>query len=188
MIELKNVNFSYSGEPVLRNFSLSVGRGECVCLWGPSGCGKTTVFRIIAGLETAESGRVIAPSKLSVVFQEDRLLPFMSLKKNIMLPLEKSDSDRVSALLVEAGLGEFETMSARDLSGGMSRRAAIVRAVAFCGDALILDEPFNGIDGDNKQKIVAMLHREVLDRGIPIIMATHVAEDAELLGAKIIKM
>ncbi len=188
MIELKNISFSYGEQEVLKDFSLKVEKGECVLLSGPSGCGKSTVFKLICGLLTPDSGQIIVPKKLSVVFQEDRLLTYLSLKSNVMLPVKKDKEPYVLSLLSEIGLGDAYTKKVRDLSGGMSRRAAIVRAVAFSGDVFILDEPFNGIDKENKQKLALMLKREVLDKGIPILLASHVKEDAELLGARTVKM
>ena len=76
-IELKNINFAYNENKILENFNLAIGEGECVCLVGRSGCGKTTVSRLVLGLEDAFEGTVLAPEKISCVFQEDRLLPIL---------------------------------------------------------------------------------------------------------------
>ena len=89
MLELKNVNFSYGEREILHDFNLKVENGQCVCLKGHSGCGKTTVLRLLLGLENATTGQIIKPKNPSVVFQEDRLVPSLSLKKNILLPLPK---------------------------------------------------------------------------------------------------
>lgn len=184
MTELRNVGFSYGGRPILTNFNLRVPDGSCVCLSGPSGCGKTTVLKLVLGLLTPEAGEIISPKRPSVVFQEDRLLNGFSLKKNILLPLSKEHHNYALELLQEAGLGDELSKKVGNLSGGMKRRAAIVRAVAFGGDMLILDEPFNGIDPDNKAKMADMIKREFLSKGKSVLMVSHIEADAELLNAE----
>lgn len=188
MIELKNVDFAYGDRQILTDFSLTVADGECVCLRSPSGGGKTTVFRLIAGLEQPQGGTVSAPEKLSVVFQEDRLISRLSLKKNVLLPLSKDRYLYALDLLSKVGLGDFSVTSVTKLSGGMKRRAAIVRALGFGGDALLLDEPFNGIDSENKRIIAQIIKTEVLKKGIPVLISTHVAEEAELLNARTVEL
>lgn len=188
MLELKNVCFSYGDNRVLQNFNLSVLDGQCVCLSGASGCGKTTVLRLIAGLEQASSGTVTVQGKVSVVFQEDRLLWWYSLFENLKKAVDEFDEDKAMKLLDEVGLAEVKRKKISSLSGGMKRRAAIVRAILFGGDVLLLDEPFNGIDSDNKKKIADIIKREYLQKGKIVLMVSHIIEDAELLGAEIIKM
>lgn len=188
MIEMKNVCFSYGEHEILRNFNLTVRNGQCVCLKSPSGGGKTTVFRLITGLETPQSGEITAPKRLAVVFQEDRLIEGLSLKRNVLLPLDKSSYGYAVELLKKFGLGEFLNTPVKNLSGGMKRRAAIVRALSFGGDALLLDEPFNGIDSENKKIIADTIHTDVLDKGIPVLLSTHIPADADLLGAKTVEL
>lgn len=188
MIILDNVSFSYGENKVLDNFSLTVADGECVCLTGASGCGKTTVTRLIMGLEKPKNGSINAPKKISCVFQEDRLLSHLNLQKNVRLVLRESQYDFADALLKSVGLGEYIEMPISELSGGMKRRAAIVRAVAYGGDILILDEAFNGIDAENKAIICDIIKREFLDKGKSVLMITHIPEDAEMLGARIVNM
>ncbi len=188
MITLKNISFSYGERPILTDFSLTVPDGKCVCLKGPSGCGKTTVLRLVLGLLTPDSGEIEGCIQPSVVFQEDRLIDGLSLLKNVTLPLEKSARDVAIQLLCEANLGEAIGKKARNCSGGMKRRAAIVRAVAFNGDALILDEPFNGIDPENKQIMANIIKREFLQKGKPVLMVSHIDSDAKLLDAETIEI
>ena len=186
MIEFKNVNFSYGEQEILKDFNLTVQNGECVCLKGPSGCGKTTVLRLAMGLLDPDSGEISGCTMPSVVFQEDRLLNGLTLKANVVLPpLTEEQQAKALDLIKEANLFDAMTKKVRHLSGGMKRRTAIVRAVAFEGDVLILDEPFNGIDRENKQKMAAMIKREFLDKGKPVLMVSHVDSDAEVLGATV---
>lgn len=186
MIELKNVSFSYGEQEILKNFNLKVENGQCVCLKGPSGCGKTTVLRLAMGLIAPDSGEVSGTEMPSVVFQEDRLLNGLSLEKNVLLPpLTDDQKAKAQELIKEAGLDDAKHKKVRHLSGGMKRRTAIVRAVAFQGGALILDEPFNGIDRENKVKMAEMIKREFLDKGRPVLVVSHVDSDAEILNAAI---
>ncbi len=187
MIKLENVTFSYGQQPVLQDFSLQLSEG-CICLAGPSGCGKTTVLRLLLGLETADTGKVTRPERLSVVFQEDRLLPWMSVRRNVRLALEKERYPLADELLTAVGLAEVADRRPASLSGGMCRRVALVRAIAYGGDALLLDEPFNGLDAENKQLLADLIRREYIGRGKPVLLISHVPEDARLLGAKTVYM
>ncbi len=186
MIEMKNVNFSYDDRVILSDFNLTVNDGQCVCIKGPSGRGKTTVLRLLLGLIEPLSGEISGNVNPSVVFQEDRLLSGFSLKTNVLLPpLTEEQQKKALELLKESGLGNVVNKKIRHLSGGMKRRAAIVRAVAFGGDLLILDEPFNGIDHENKQIMAEMIKREFLDKGKPVLMVSHNESDAQLLDASV---
>ena len=184
MIELKNISFSYGDVQILKNFNLNINPGEIVQLYGSSGSGKTTVARIILGLETANSGNVIVPQKISTVFQEDRLLENVDVLKNIRLPLSKEQYEFADTLLKEFGLYDVRKKRVSKLSGGMKRRIAIIRAIAYNGDALILDEPFNGLDPENKKIAAKFIKKEFSDKGKPVLLISHVDEDAQLLDAR----
>ena len=187
MIELKSVDFSYGESKILDSFNLTVNDGECVCLSGPSGCGKTTVLKLVMGLLKPDSGKISGVKRPSVVFQEDRLLSGFSLITNVLLPpLADGRKSVATELLNEANLGEAIYEKVRDLSGGMKRRAAIVRALCFEGDVLVLDEPFNGIDAENKRIMAEMIKREYLQKGKPVLMVSHIPSDAELLNARVV--
>ena len=188
MIELKIISFSYGEQLILNNFNLTVNGGECVQLYGVSGSGKTTVSRLILGLENADSGNVIVPQKISTVFQEDRLLENIDVQKNIRLVLSKEQYSFADSLLKEFGLYDIRKKKISTLSGGMKRRVALVRAIAYSGDALILDEPFNGLDIENKQIAANIIKREFIDKNKPVLLITHIKEDAELLDAKIVNI
>ncbi len=188
MLELKNVTFSYGEREILHNFNLKVEDGQCVCLKGHSGCGKTTVLRLLLGLEKPTAGQIVSPKKVSVVFQEDRLVPSLSLKKNVLLPLEKEKHEFALSLIVEAGLGNALNKRVSELSGGMKRRVAIIRAVAFDSDALILDEPFNGIDADTREIMAKIIKREFINKHKPVLMVSHIPADAKALNAVIFEM
>lgn len=187
MVEFKNVVFSYEDKQVLNGFSLKIEKGECVCLKGESGCGKTTALRLILGLETPISGEISVPKRISAVFQEDRLMEHLSIKRNIML-IDDSDPKRVDKLLKKAGLYEVRHKKISLLSGGMKRRTAILRAIVFGGDLLVLDEPFNGLDFENKRIMSEIIREEFSENGKSVLLVSHIKEDAELLDAKVVEM
>ena len=184
MIELKNVSFSYSDRQVLKNFSLRIEKGERICLYGDSGIGKTTILRLIAGLEKAENNTVICTDKnFSVVFQEDRLLPFKTVKENISL---FSHNDRIDYILNELGIYEARDQLPSQLSGGMARRASMARALSTNADVYIFDEPFTGLDEDNIMQAVRLINE--ITAGKTLITVLHEKEYAKLLNCTIVEV
>ena len=186
MFKLSNICFSYDQKDILKGFSLVVKDGECVALCGPSGCGKTTAALILCDLLKPTSGNVSAPKRISVVFQEDRLLNDYSVEKNLKITVK--DITFAESLLKEVGLYEYRHKKVRELSGGMKRRLSFVRAVAFCGDGIILDEAFNGMDKENKEICAAIIKREFLDKNRPVLLISHNKEDIDLLKCKTVEM
>lgn len=187
MLRLENVSFSYGDKSVLQNFSLTVHDGECVAIKGPSGCGKTTVIRLLAGLCAPNSGTVFAPERVGVVFQEDRLLPFASVKRNLFLTSPDGGRQNAMQLLRDTGLDKEADTAVRRLSGGMKRRVAIVRALAFGGEALLLDEPFNGLDTENRRTAAGLILKTAAENRMPVLISSHIDEDAVLLKARVFK-
>ncbi len=187
MIEFENVTFSYKGskENVLNDFSLCVRQGERIWLSGASGRGKTTVLRLIMGLEKAKKGRlkINEEAVISAVFQEDRLIPFISAEKNISL---FSNEEKAKKLLSQLGLNDTAHMSVDELSGGMKRRVALARALSKDFDILLLDEALNGLDEETK-KITAEVINEYTENKT-VIFVSHSEKEAELLNTKEIKL
>lgn len=203
-IALQQVDFAYpDGTAVLRDFSLILPAQGTVCLFGPSGCGKTTLLRLLAGLETPQSGRIeetaaercrphgkngaVSPLRVSMVFQENRLLPWDTALENVASVLEGTDaSDRAMGWLERVGLAEAAGKRPSELSGGMQRRVAIARALAYPSDLLILDEPFAGLDEGLWTSIAALIASGSAVR--PTVLVTHVREEAEAMGARILRL
>ena len=186
MIDINNISFSFGDKKIFESFSLKISEGDRIWLSGQSGTGKTTLIRLILGLEKAQKGEVQVKKGLkpSVVFQEDRLLPFKTALQNIMLVTknEALAKENLKAL----GLQHEINTKVSELSGGMSRRVAIARALSAEFDFLVLDEAFTGLDREN----IAIAINQILKiaKNKPIILITHSPLEAELLGATEIKL
>ena len=172
-IQVHNLCKQYDGVPVLENVSFTAGTGV-TCVMAPSGTGKTTLLRILLGLETADSGAVtgMEHGRWGAVFQEDRLLEQLDAMGNLRFVLgPELDPESAAALLAELGLGDVGEKPVRDFSGGMKRRLALARALLAPFDLLALDEPFTGLDEDNRDRA----WRCVLDRtaGRTVLLVSH---------------
>lgn len=181
MIRLERIGLSFADKQVFSGLNLQLPDQGVFVLRGPSGCGKTSLLRIIAGLLTPQEGRVtgLEGRRISLLFQEDRLIPWRSALQNVCLGMETQDAERARGLLEAMEIRETGGYPA-DLSGGMRRRVAIARALAHGGDLLLMDEPFTGIDGELKRRIAP----QIKANAPLIIMTTHEEEDARLLGAE----
>lgn len=177
MIYIENLNKSYRDEVVLDNYSLEIEKNSLTCILGQSGKGKTTLLRILMGLETADSGSIrgLENSMKSAVFQEDRLCEGLNMYSNILLPHIQKDTnislDKIKNGISALQLDGNETKLVSELSGGMKRRVAILRALLCPYDVLFLDEPFKGLDGDTKAKTMDYFMSET--KGKTVILITH---------------
>lgn len=182
-IELKNISRSYGEKEVIKDFSLSLPEKGTVCFFGKSGCGKTTLASVIGGIIEGDGGVIsgAAERKISVVFQEDRLLPWLTCRENINLAAGRKDA---FSELRYYDAEDTARRCPRELSGGMKRRAALARATANGGDICILDEPFKGLDGELTEKAMKRI-REVFGEGL-IILITHLPEEAARMADKVI--
>lgn len=190
MIKLNKVCFSYDGKhPVLVDFCMEIPDGGAIAVMGASGSGKTTLLRILLGLEKPNSGEILGLNnkRFAVVFQEDRLLQHRTARQNVEIPLigtqiGKTNVHKIAGTaLRDVELNGFEDFSVRELSGGMCRRVALARAIAFARsglgrDAAILDEPLKGLDNAMKKRIVPRF----IDAFATRVIITHDENEAEL--------
>lgn len=187
MLELKNICLSYGKLEVLKNISLRLAHGERVALMGPSGCGKTSLLRVSAGLQKPCSGRVINSSeRTAMVFQEPRLLPWLSAEDNVKLTIPtgaKTSSPPVN-WLERLGIAEAAKKRPDELSGGMQQRVALARALAYEADLLLLDEPFKALDAGTKENVIKTISGST---DAAIILVTHDAGEAAELDCRVIE-
>ena len=205
-VAIKGVSrtFHVDGREVvaLRDVSLAVRSGEFVSLLGPSGCGKSTLLRIVAGLDQPDAGKCVVEGAIvrspslsrGVVFQDHRLLPWLTVRENILLALHKAPLEpggreaRVRELLDLVGLSGFAGAKPHQLSGGMSQRAAIARALAPRPRLLLLDEPLGALDSLTRSRLQSELLRLWEHDKVTVIMVTHDVEEAVYLSNRVIVM
>lgn len=185
---------------VLEDISLQISAGEFVTIAGRSGCGKSTLLRIICGLETATSGSVLrngvpvtGPSTdCSMVFQDHRLLPWLTVRKNVSFGLTRASREEKRQLednyLHLVGLDAFADCYPAQLSGGMAQRAAIARGLVTAPKILLLDEPFAALDALTRIQMQQEIRRLQRDSGITMVMVTHDIEEAVYLGDRVLVM
>jgi NitT/TauT family transport system ATP-binding protein len=180
-IKLERLNLAFGGLPVLEDFSLELPDSGELCLSGPSGCGKTTLLFVLAGLHRPHSGQIrgLGKQRISMLFQEDRLLPWLSAAENVALVLPSGRAEQARPWLELVELGPEAGQLPRELSGGMRRRVALARALAYEGDILLLDEPTNGLDHGLAQRIMGRIRKRYAGR--LLLTVTH---DRSIAAAK----
>ena len=183
-IQINNLTKKYGDKIVFDSYNNTFDFDGILLIKGASGLGKTTLMRILAGLEKADKGKITASAKsIAFMFQEDRLIPFVSVLKNLTAVCGE---DKALHYLKIMGLENEKDNSPLALSGGMRRRVALARALCFNSDLVILDEPFKGLDEELKSAICEIIKIESKNRDFIII--SHDSQDAELLNAKIIEL
>jgi len=187
LIQLSGISKSYGEGQVLNHISLQVKEGEILSIIGPSGSGKTTLLNIMSGVLEATHGQVISEaSQIGYVFQEDRLVPWLTTEENIRFVAESIESERLSYLIKTMGLQGAEDKRPDEMSGGMRQRASIARAFAYEPDLLLMDEPFKSIDYYLKGKIINALIQVWVERMSTVVFVTHDVEEAIMLADRII--
>lgn len=183
MVELQDVSLSFDGKAVLSNVSVHIPPGAHAAIMGASGVGKTTLLRVIAGLLKPDSGRVrVHTPRRAMLFQSPRLLPWLTALENVNTVLSDGPHTLPEAMnwLQRVGLGAAAGKYPAELSGGMLARVALARTLAYGGNLVLLDEPFQGLDEDTKAEMIALC-REVL-REKTTILVTHDRAEAEALA------
>ncbi len=191
-IVFRNVNVTFRREEgdltVFEKLNLEIDPTAFTVLVGKSGCGKTTLLRLIAGLEKPTAGEVILPEGLTVgmMFQEARLMPWLTCEKNVMLGLDKSKKREAEEILKMVGLQGFEKAYPAQLSGGMKQRAALARTLIRRSNLILMDEPFSALDGATRRQMQQELLKIREQTGAGVVFVTHDIEEATFLGDRII--
>jgi NitT/TauT family transport system ATP-binding protein len=177
----------------LDRVSLTVGRGEFVCLLGASGCGKSTLLSLVAGLDAISGGTLdTGGRRVSLMFQEAALFPWLSVAGNVELPLRlngvaRADRRRRAEELLEVvRLKGFGNKRPHELSGGMKQRVALARALAQDADILLMDEPFGALDAMTRDILHDELERIWRERELTVLFVTHNVREAVRLGDRVI--
>lgn len=201
MLHLDHVSKTYpNGVRALEQFSATISQGEIVAIIGGSGCGKSTLLRAIAGLDIASQGRITLDDtaitspheKIGIVFQEPRLLPWLSVAGNIGFGLAHLSTEerhrRVAQVLDRVGLADKAKAWPRELSGGQAQRVSIARALVTQPEVLLLDEPFSALDAFTRRDLQDHLLMLWAETKPTLVLVTHDVEEAVVLADRVFVM
>lgn len=186
-----NKSFQVDGRElvVLQNLNLTVPANEITVLLGRSGCGKTTLLRLIGGLDRDYTGTIETPgSKTAFVFQEARLMPWLTVAQNIAFGLKKKEADpaEIRRLIALTGLEGFDKALPRQLSGGMQQRTALARALALNPGFILMDEPFAALDHFTREKMQQVLLEIHKTNRCGVLFVTHSIDEALAIADRIV--
>lgn len=206
-VKMAGVGHRYDPTPgsplAVKDINLELHRHEFVAVVGPSGCGKSTLLRMVAGLLIPSEGEVSVFGKqvdgprddVGIVFQKPTLLPWLSVRKNVLFPLKHkygrynaNDEKRADELLAMAGLEVFADKMPDELSGGMQQRVGIVRALLLNPDILLMDEPFSALDAMTREQIGFDLLKIWDEQPKTVLFITHSISEAVLLADRVLVM
>ncbi len=202
-LSVSSASLIYNGEvEALRNVSISVCDGEFVSIVGPSGCGKSSLLKLVLGLEETTYGEIRVAGNtvhgphrdVGAVFQAPTLLPWRTVRDNVLLPADiqrlgrKTVEARADQLLRMVGLAGFEGRYSYELSGGMQQRVSIVRALIHDPRLLLMDEPFAALDAMTREQMASELQRIWMESGKTVVFITHSITEAVLLSDRIVVM
>jgi sulfonate transport system ATP-binding protein len=185
-VVVEGISKDFDVHRVLEDLSLRLEPGSFTAMLGASGSGKSTLLRILAGLDQSFEGRVVVPPRVSVAFQEPRLLPWMSVLDNVVLGMEKRARALGVKTLMEVGLTEKADVWPLTLSGGQAQRASLARALVREPELLLLDEPFGALDALTRRS----MHQLTLDlwraHAPTVLLVTHDVEEALRLADRVV--
>ncbi|MGL4760922.1 MAG: ATP-binding cassette domain-containing protein [Sarcina sp.] len=184
MIEFKSINISYDDNKIISDYDITFEEGNINFIMGKSGVGKTSLLLYVAS-------QLLEKRDISIVFQEDRLIPHISVYKNLELVIKnrfKKDEikKKIDSILESFDLKEFENYYPSELSGGMKQRVSIARAILYDGEILIMDEPFKGLDKSTKDTVTDFVKKYIDETKKTTIIVTHDIEDYKRLLGKLI--
>ncbi|MGV9409451.1 ABC transporter ATP-binding protein [Nocardia sp. NPDC003693] len=181
-VRIRGAARSFGGRTVLRDVDLDIAPGEFVALLGASGSGKSTLLRGLGGLDRGFTGVFEAPKTKAIVFQEHRLIPWMTVWRNVTLGVDRGSKGQALAALEEVGLAAKADVWPSTLSGGEAQRVALARALVRNPELLLLDEPFGALDALTRLKAQALVARLWTQHRQSVLLVTHDVEEALLLA------
>ena len=194
-ISIQSKVYPSSLEIILEGLGFSVSKGEFVALVGPSGAGKSTLLNMIAGLERSDPGEVLyngssmadrPPCKMGYIFQQPRLMPWLTVAENLRLVMPKVRDTQIEAILTRVGLSGKSASYSKQLSGGMQRRVSIARAFLTQPELLLLDEPFVSLDAPNAQRLRDLLLELWQEHKPTVVFVTHDLNEAIQLADRVL--
>lgn len=183
MIQLKEITKAYH-KPLFEHFSLDIPQDKITCILGESGVGKTTLLKMIAGL-TEYQGQIIGVPKLSYIFQEERLIPSLTVLGNLKLICPTASEEKIKALLQNLEIEDKGNFYPDQLSGGEAQRVSIARAFLYDAPLILMDEPFSSLDLTLKHKLMRYFCTLCNQSPKTVIFVTHDIDEAILLGHQI---
>lgn len=184
MIKIENLTVNYGKKVVYNNFNLQTEDKKVTCILGESGCGKTTLLNAVAGL--IKFGGTISPVTVSYVFQSPRLIPYISVLKN--LTVAGAEINAATEMLVKVGLADKSGVYPQTLSGGEAQRVSLCRAFLKNADLLLMDEPFSSLDLKTKISVMEIFKKLQTEEGKSALFVTHDIDEALYLADRIIVM
>lgn len=191
MIRVEQISKSYGGLNVFDQFTLAFPQQRITAILGPSGCGKTTLLNILAGLAKVDSGKVSTSPEVGYLFQEPRLLPWLTVRENLSLVLRDKlplteVNRQVAKYLAAMGLERYQQFYPAELSGGLRQRVALARAFSYPAQLLLMDEPFKSLDVKTRfglmDDFLELWHNEPRT----VVAVTHDVKEAVRLGDQIV--
>ncbi len=184
-MKIENITVKYHDFTVLNNLSLQISDRQITCILGESGIGKTTLLKVVLGLLEPQTGRLLGvPEKKAAVFQENRLFEEYSAVQNIQMMNRHLSEQEIVQALAEVNVVDNIHQPVAELSGGMARRCAILRALLAEADLIVMDEPFKGLDAENLRKTMDYIKKRQRNRTLLIVL--HSPEQANYLADRII--
>lgn len=188
MLSVEQVSRTFNHKQAgLIDVSFSVEEGEIIGILGTSGCGKSTLLRVLSGLDKEYTGKFsLEKEDVGMMFQEPRLMPWLTVEQNVAFGLKGDQKAIVHELLDTVGLSGFEKHYPKDLSGGMSQRTAIARALVTEPEVLLLDEPFSAVDAFTKMQLQELLLSIWKKKNTTMLLVTHDIDEALYLCDRIL--
>jgi len=191
MLEINVKNKAYDKHLIINNFDLDIKESEFISIIGPSGCGKSTLLKIIASLDKDYTGNVLYKNQKSIknlafIFQDSRLLPWLSVKENILLVSQNKDEKIIEHLLIQVGLQDYINAYIKELSGGMKKKVALIRAFINKPDVLLLDEAFVSLDYPSAKQLRVLFYDFFKEYSPIVIFVTHDLNEALCMSNRIL--